>query len=497
MDDNNLIESRLKERLAGIPGESEYKAFLSVLGYFSGYSLNNCLMIYEQMPEASMLMTYDAWQDKGYNLRGLKSIRILAPGADGKVKQKPVFDISQMFEVAENIKNAEKIISPATRLLGDLHTNAEHREVFAEVLGRLYPKSADFGALDEKMLAVSDNNASIYAVCSRFGINSPKDLNIEQTADILPINAIKTETYNIIKAIENNFAKICKEKGIEAYARIFPKRKVLEPPPEILTETPLASQPEEFFNSPEVEPAEPTEPAEVPTDTRIDVPVDVPIFDFSSGEIFAEQKEEQEQVEVPTDTRIDVPADVPIFDFSSGDIFTEQKEEQEQAEQTPPPKVIEPALPRNIKAEPVYTLSYADSVENGSTVIYQINAKINQMCADFIDQSIAKTNSTEKTIKMTIKKYGQDRLLWVLARYISYALDSNQGYSKKVQNWAKRYTENFITDLNSKPHFSFNSAVEVLDALTNEFLDYLSRPMSFKDRMKNAKKLANKHNASL
>jgi hypothetical protein len=89
------------------------------------YSWNNCMLIAMQLPVASVVMGYRAWQDKGRQVKkGEKAIRILAPCfkkvADketGKEESKlvyfrcvPVFDVSQT--------EGEAIPAPCTKLEG-------------------------------------------------------------------------------------------------------------------------------------------------------------------------------------------------------------------------------------------------------------------------------------------------------------------------------------------------------------------------------------------
>lgn len=75
------IMERLKEGIENILTSDKYKEYLTVLSKFPKYSINNCFLIEMQMPEATLVKGYRAWQnDFGRHVRkGEKAIKILAP----------------------------------------------------------------------------------------------------------------------------------------------------------------------------------------------------------------------------------------------------------------------------------------------------------------------------------------------------------------------------------------------------------------------------------
>lgn len=107
------LETGVKEVFNG----AEYKAYLDFMSKFYDYSINNTILIFMQMPNASLVAGYQAWQKKFKRQvrKGEKSIKILAPiphkfkkeveDEDGNIIEKEikytsyravnVFDISQ------------------------------------------------------------------------------------------------------------------------------------------------------------------------------------------------------------------------------------------------------------------------------------------------------------------------------------------------------------------------------------------------------------------
>lgn len=119
MKDNKIeeITKKLEEGVKGIYEGEGYKAFLDVMSKFHTYSVNNCILIAMQKPEATQVAGFKSWQKnfKRSVKKGEKAIKILAPiphkftkeieNEDGEKVQKEiqymtfraisVFDISQ------------------------------------------------------------------------------------------------------------------------------------------------------------------------------------------------------------------------------------------------------------------------------------------------------------------------------------------------------------------------------------------------------------------
>lgn len=105
------LTEKLETGIRDLFASDGYKQWLTFLGTFHTYSFNNIMLILMQMPEASLVAGYKAWQKLGRNVKkGEHGIRILAPcphkiikEVDGEDKEirfvtfRPttVFDVSQ------------------------------------------------------------------------------------------------------------------------------------------------------------------------------------------------------------------------------------------------------------------------------------------------------------------------------------------------------------------------------------------------------------------
>lgn len=75
------LTDELEKGVAAVFESDAYKAFLECCAKFHDYSLNNCLLILSQCPEASRVAGYVDWQKKfgRHVVKGAKGIKILAP----------------------------------------------------------------------------------------------------------------------------------------------------------------------------------------------------------------------------------------------------------------------------------------------------------------------------------------------------------------------------------------------------------------------------------
>ncbi len=84
MTTNKNIEDITKQLENGVKAvfESErYKEYLDCMSKFYDYSANNCMLIYMQMPTATLIAGYNTWKNKFDRQvrKGEKAIKILAP----------------------------------------------------------------------------------------------------------------------------------------------------------------------------------------------------------------------------------------------------------------------------------------------------------------------------------------------------------------------------------------------------------------------------------
>ncbi|MBO5555119.1 MAG: ImmA/IrrE family metallo-endopeptidase [Solobacterium sp.] len=102
----------IENGIRNVYDSSRYQRYLETMSHFHSYSLNNCLLIFEQKPEATLVAGYQTWRKEfGRHVKfGEKGIRILAPVRSAKKEESQdetdrpeelrfksiaVFDISQ------------------------------------------------------------------------------------------------------------------------------------------------------------------------------------------------------------------------------------------------------------------------------------------------------------------------------------------------------------------------------------------------------------------
>ena len=102
----------IEDGIRNVYASSRYQRYLETMSRFHSYSLNNCLLIFAQKPEATLVAGYQTWRKEfGRHVKfGEKGIRILAPVRSPKKEESSeeadrpdelrfksiaVFDISQ------------------------------------------------------------------------------------------------------------------------------------------------------------------------------------------------------------------------------------------------------------------------------------------------------------------------------------------------------------------------------------------------------------------
>jgi len=162
----------------------------------------------------------------------------------------------------------------------------------------------------------------------------------------------------------------------------------------------------------------------------------------------------------------------------------------------PTAKSLPPALPE-IKTEVfVCRLSAKEAAEHGSMDIYDLSRRMDIECAEAITQAIKahnKGNSYDLTtpVNMLSKKYGKDRMKWVLSKHI---LSKPTGFTNDNFSWAKEYNEEENGRGDETPDFTIAIHYAILEAFVNEFRIILNKKPSFSERMKNAKKKSETYN---
>ena len=187
------IEQGIKELF-----ESEkYRQYLSTMSRFHRYSVNNTMLIYMQMPDATLVAGYNKWRDQfeRHVKRGERGITIIAPtpyrkkieeqkldpdtkapmlDAEGKViiEEKtieiPMFKPVKVFDVSQTDGK------PLPHLASDLTGNVQQYDAFLEALRRtspvpiairpIEPDTDGFFSLDSQSITIREGMSEVQTV---------------------------------------------------------------------------------------------------------------------------------------------------------------------------------------------------------------------------------------------------------------------------------------------------------------------------------------------
>jgi len=84
----------LEDGLSELFDSERYKTFLTTMAKFHNYSLNNCILIAQQRPDATLVAGYTAWRDKFKRqvMKGERGMTIIAPSPQKRTVEKQILD---------------------------------------------------------------------------------------------------------------------------------------------------------------------------------------------------------------------------------------------------------------------------------------------------------------------------------------------------------------------------------------------------------------------
>ena len=98
----------LNEGVKALFSSDKYKSYLDFLSHFHSYSINNCISIFLQRPDASLVASYTDWKKRNRLVRhGEKGIKIIAPHiyevekTDGTTAQQIGFHLAYTFDISQ------------------------------------------------------------------------------------------------------------------------------------------------------------------------------------------------------------------------------------------------------------------------------------------------------------------------------------------------------------------------------------------------------------
>ena len=163
------IVTKLEQGLKEVFESDNYKNYLNTMAKFHNYSINNTLLINQQMPEATLVAGFNAWANNfGRHVKkGEKGIKIIAPAPYTIKKEQPVVD-PKTGEAVRNFDGTPKTTEvevkvPAFKVttvfdisqtygkelptlgVSELNEGVDKAKDFIESLKRISPVPIEFG----------------------------------------------------------------------------------------------------------------------------------------------------------------------------------------------------------------------------------------------------------------------------------------------------------------------------------------------------------------
>ena len=210
MKDIKEITKQLEDGVKGVFNSDSYRQYLSFMGKFHHYSINNSILIWIQMPTASHVAGYKAWMTK-FNRqvrKGEKGITILAPcphkfkkevqtedGFEEKTVEYMTYHPCTVFDISQT--DGDEVPSICNELTGDV----DNYEDLLERLKKVAPCGVGFEDIKSGAL----------------GYYSPSDNEIRVKNGMSQVQTVKTLVHEIAHAMMHNSAG--EEKDADRYEK--------------------------------------------------------------------------------------------------------------------------------------------------------------------------------------------------------------------------------------------------------------------------------------
>lgn len=199
------IQERLMNGTKEIYESGKWAEYISVMSKFPNYSINNCILIASQCPQASYVCGYKKWNEFNRNvLKGESGIMIFAP-IKGKVEvEEPKFDERNQpvlnddgTQTTEKVTREYKSFRPC--YVFDL--SQTEGEPLPTLASRLEASVDDYDTLKSVLLAISPVPISFEEVPgSANGFYSPTEKRIVVQDKMPQLQTIKTMLHEIAHA---------------------------------------------------------------------------------------------------------------------------------------------------------------------------------------------------------------------------------------------------------------------------------------------------------
>ena len=212
--------SRINEGTKEFFSTDRYKDYLRFLGKFHSYSLNNCILIARQKPDAGRVAGYNDWKKKFHRnvKRGEQGIMILAPFKGRREVETGDIDINGNPEK----KEVDYIYFQPVYVFDESQTEGEP---LPELVSRLDYEVKDFERIRDALLDITDCSVTFGNIDSKAnGYYKPMDHSIRIREGMSNAHTLKTLVHEIVHSMLHRDIlsdKSSSEKEIEAESTAF------------------------------------------------------------------------------------------------------------------------------------------------------------------------------------------------------------------------------------------------------------------------------------
>lgn len=201
----SALQEKLMSGVKEIYESGKWAEYIAVMSRFPHYSINNCILIASQCPEASYVCGYKKWNEFNRNVvKGESGIMIFAP-IKGKVQvEEPIYDANDHPVLNEDGTQAKEKVEREYKSFRPCYVfdvSQTEGDPLPTLANQLKDGVEDFEKLKDALMAVSPVPISFEDIPgSANGYYAPQSGKIVVQSDMSQLQTIKTMIHEIAHA---------------------------------------------------------------------------------------------------------------------------------------------------------------------------------------------------------------------------------------------------------------------------------------------------------
>lgn len=201
----SALQEKLMSGVKEIYESGKWAEYIAVMSRFPHYSINNCILIASQCPEASYVCGYKKWNEFNRNVvKGESGIMIFAP-IKGKVQvEEPIYDANNHPVLNEDGTQAKEKVEREYKSFRPCYVfdvSQTEGDPLPTLANQLNDGVEDFEKLKDALMAVSPVPISFEDIPgSANGYYAPQSGKIVAQSDMSQLQTIKTMIHEIAHA---------------------------------------------------------------------------------------------------------------------------------------------------------------------------------------------------------------------------------------------------------------------------------------------------------